>query len=343
VKVVYRARKIPWLPARRQESYAVYHSNEGFSGVANAPFSFNWTTINFKGANTADELIERYAGWGIGFESRKLGTERLGIKLDYSSYRAQWSQQTLNAADSSEIYRLRRTLEPSIAVAFNRNLYMTAGSSITELEMQPPLDTLSPVEESLSAHAAIGSLRYAKVFETPSAFHTVEAGYEVRAGTHVLDSDFIYTRHVWDAYYAFRTDRNGSAENIVSLAVQGGLIKGNSPLFERFTLGDTRTLRGWNKFDVAPVGGTRVFTASIGYRYRILQLFYDAGAVWDTSRPIRTRQSVGFGLREVSGDSKEVAGRCLEKGDFPGCWFINVGIPIRNARLEPTISVGIGF
>jgi hypothetical protein len=300
-------------------------------------FTSNWTTINLKGANTGDELIERYAGWGVGFENRKLGTERLGIKLDYSSYRTQWSPQTLDSADSSEIYRVRRTLEPSVAVAFNRNLYMTAGSSITELEMQ------SPGEDSRSAHAAIGSLNFSKPFGGPNALHRIGVAYELRAGTHVLDSDFIYTRHQWDAFYAFRTDKNGDLENMVSIALQGGLINGTSPLFERFSLGDTRTLRGWNKFEVAPLGGTRVFHGSLGYRYKMLQLFYDAGAVWDEDQPIRTRQSVGFGLRETSGDSKETPGRCLEKGDFPGCWFITVGIPIRNAHLEPTISVGIGF
>jgi hypothetical protein len=337
VKVVYRARKIPWLPLRRPESYAVYHSNEGFSALLNMPFTVNWTSLNWKVANTGDELIERYAGWGVGLEARKLGTERVGVKLDYSAYRAQWSAQTLNAVDSSEIYRLRRTIEPSVAVAFNRNIHITAGSSITELEMQ------SDMQDSRSAHAATASLRYAKEFESSNALHRVDAGYEVRAGTHVLDSDYIYTRHLWDAYYALKTDKNGNPENVVSFAAQGGFMNGVAPLFERFALGDTRTLRGWNKFDVAPLGGSRVFHASLGYRYKVLQLFYDAGAVWDADQPIRTRQSLGFGIRETVGDRSETPGRCLEKGDFPGCWFINVGIPIRHARLEPTITVGLGF
>jgi hypothetical protein len=341
VKVVYRGRKIPWLPSRQADGYAVYHSNEGFSGVGNIPLTVNWTTVNFKAANTGDELIERYAGWGVGFESRKLGTERLGIKLDYSSYRAQWSPQTLTALEtlnSSDLYRVRRTLEPSVAVAFNRNLYMTAGTSITELEMQSAFD------DSRSAHAATGSLTFGKDFEAADSLHRVGASYELRSGTHALDSDFIYTRHLWDVYYALKTDKTASPDNVISIGLQGGFINGAAPLFERFTLGDTRTLRGWNKFDLAPLGGSRMFHGSLGYRFKMLQLFYDAGAVWEKAQAIQVRQSVGFGLRETSSDnSGEAPGRCLEKGDFPGCWFVNVGIPIRNARLEPTISVGIGF
>ena len=47
-----------------------------------------------------------------------------------------------------------------------------------------------------------------------------------------------------------------------------GTISGRAPLFERFALGDTRTLRGWNKFDVDQWGArawrTDPFNTSAG-------------------------------------------------------------------------------
>lgn len=340
VKIVYGGRKVPWLPSRTRESFLVYHSKEGFSAAIGTRFGQNETTINWEAANSADELIERYAGWRIGFESLKFGTERLAVRLDYSTYRAQWSRQTLEAQQGASshlaAYRLRRTVQPSVAFAFSRNLYVTAGSSINELEMQ------LPEIESQSAHAATGSLRYKREFESGSALHAFEAGYDVHTGTRVLNSDFVYTRHFLDAHYGFK-GKETIPNNMITLDFHAGFISGSPPLFERFSLGDTRTLRGWNKFDVAPLGGNHVAYGSLGYRYRMLQLFYDVGAVWDAGNAIQARQSVGFGLRETADDKKTDTGRCVEKGDFPGCWFINVGIPIRNARLEPTITLGIGF
>ena len=44
----------------------------------------------------------------------------------------------------------------------------------------------------------------------------------------------------------------------------------------------TRTLRGWNKYGIAPAGGERVFHTSLEYRYRGFALFLDSGTVWDT-------------------------------------------------------------
>ena len=37
-----------------------------------------------------------------------------------------------------------------------------------------------------------------------------------------------------------------------------GFITGRAPLFERFVLGNGTTLRGWNKFQLDPLGGSRM-------------------------------------------------------------------------------------
>jgi outer membrane protein assembly factor BamA len=75
-----------------------------------------------------------------------------------------------------------------------------------------------------------------------------------------------------------------------------GHISGSAPLFERFTLGDSSTLRGWNKYEVAPAGGDSMFHVSGEYRYRGLAIFTDVGSVWDRDLEMHVRAASGFGL-----------------------------------------------
>ena len=75
-----------------------------------------------------------------------------------------------------------------------------------------------------------------------------------------------------------------------------GGISGDAPLFERFSLGDSRTLRGWDKYDIAPAGGDRMFHTSLEYRYRGLALFLDSGSVWDDGSDARVRVAAGYRL-----------------------------------------------
>ena len=104
-----------------------------------------------------------------------------------------------------------------------------------------------------------------------------------------------------------------------------GGITGRAPLFERFSLGNSTTLRGWNKFDVAPLGGNRVAYASLEYGYSVFRVFYDTGAVWDSGRESRTRHAVGFGIADRHGA------------------FMLLGFPLRLNRVTPVFTVGIGF
>src|SRR5262249_22967551 len=159
--------------------------------------------------------------------------------------------------------------------------------------------------------AVVASVDYHNIWDAGDQ-HGVEAGYDFRAGNRELDSDFIYNRHAVHARYVYSHDRNK-----LFLSFLGGNISGNAPLFERFSLGDTRTLRGWNKFDVAPLGGNRMVHASLQYGFggprgihwdldandrKMIgsgvgfHVFYDTGAVGDRGSPMQVRHSVGFGF-----------------------------------------------
>jgi outer membrane protein assembly factor BamA len=94
-------------------------------------------------------------------------------------------------------------------------------------------------------------------------------------------------------------------------------------MFERFSLGNTGALRGYNKFDFAPLGGDRVVYGSLDYRYRKITVFYDVGSVWDAGEEITVRPSVGLGV----GNS--------EKQDF----FLGVAVPLIESGMTPTFMV----
>jgi outer membrane protein assembly factor BamA len=102
-----------------------------------------------------------------------------------------------------------------------------------------------------------------------------------------------------------------------------GGITGQAPLFERFTLGDSKTLRGWDKYDIAPAGGDRLLYSSLEYRYTGLALFLDAGSVWDdTNGEKRVRVSTGFGFHA-------------------GPVFLVVGFPLNTDDLKAVVTLGL--
>ncbi len=112
----------------------------------------------------------------------------------------------------------------------------------------------------------------------------------------LLDSDYAYTRHEVDFDYAYTRGRQ-----TLGLKLAAGGITGTPPLFERFVLGNSTTLRGWSKFDLAPLGGTRMAHASLEYSYHGFQVFYDTGALRDDREKGDTKHSLGLGYRNQGG------------------------------------------
>jgi len=148
----------------------------------------------------------------------------------------------------------------------------------------------------------------------------VDASYSLRASTGILESDSIFTRHAAEARYKYRR-----GHSVVDLAFLAGHITGVAPLFERFVLGTSRTLRGWNKFDLDPRGGSNVAHGSIEYSYRGFLAFYDTGAVWDRPAEREQKQSLGCGFRTKDGFQMAVA------------------FPLRAGHADPIFYAGVGF
>jgi hypothetical protein len=308
-----------WIPFTPTRSKFVYHSDQGWSGALDIPMGsrHHRVTAGFAFSNN-DDLIEEYSGVRFGFESRKLATDRLGARVEVTRFTETWREPTLFAlaadAGISEPYRTRITVDPTVTVALTPHLRVTGGASISELE------SLSRSPDSQMASAFVARVDYdQRWYQSRQVTQRVEAGYELRSASDALESDLIYKRHYGTLRYRYSQRRS-----TVIADVGFGGITGNAPLFERFSLGDSATLRGWNKYDIAPVGGERVFHTSLEYRYRNVGVFLDSGSVWDRSSDMRVRLSSGFGVQGDNG-------------------FANLAFPLNADDLTVTFTMGVRF
>jgi outer membrane protein assembly factor BamA len=186
--------------------------------------------------------------------------------------------------------------------------------SISELEL------LAPAAGSQMANAAVGAIEFNQRWtDGGSAQHEVDAGFGVRAGSRELESDLAYRKYLGQGSYRYDFGRHH-----IQATGMAGRITGDAPMFERFALGDSTTLRGWDKYDIAPTGGDRVAYSSIEYRYSALALFLDVGSVWDADTERRVRVSSGFGLRA-------------------GPAFFLVGFPLNTDNVRAVFTMGLRF
>jgi len=304
-KVRYQVELIPWLPFRAPQGFFAYHQKQGVSAVFGTSPLAKYFTLNVA-FNDADSLVERYKGLAAGVESRHLGTRHLGARLEFGTYGVMWKDQTRQTIGSVPelpgLYRSREVFAPSVAYAFNRHVYVTGGANLVELEME------GPTEHWRSVHEGVASIHYdsTQIKRGKSSYRST-ASYEVRTGARNIGSTFSFTRHAVDYSSTAKAGKHA-----VMLTAMGGKITGNAPLFERFTLGNTQTLRGWNKYDIDPLGGDRVWHAAATYQYSGFGFFIDQGAIWGDGLARKTRRSVGLSLGRNFGIGMplECAGHC---------------------------------
>jgi hypothetical protein len=322
IRVVFKFSEtegLRWIPFAKPRSKYVYHSDAGWSGLQDIPIGQRDQRVTLGFAmDDNDTLVEEYSGVRVRFEHRHIGTERIAASLEASWLNNTWRAPTLAALEANplvaEPYRQRITVEPSLTVALARHVRASGGVSLSSLE------SLHDSPDSQMASAVTGSLVYSQRWDRDRRMRqSVEAGYDVRASADGLGSDLSYTRHLGHARYEFE----GGHSNIIADAFGGG-ITGGAPLFERFTLGDSATLRGWNKFDLAPIGGNRVFHSSLEYRFYGAALFLDSGSVWESGGRRDLRASTGFGYHNDN-------------------LFVTVAFPLNAPDAGATFMIGVRF
>jgi hypothetical protein len=307
-----------WLRFTPSTSSLLYHSDQGWGTLMDFSIGgrdFRVTPII--AIDYGDELIEEYSGFGVRVESRRLGTRRLGASFEWTTFDQDWRDATFAALVANPavpgLYEDRSTITPLVNFAITRQLSVGGGVGITELE------PLSGVGESQMANAYIGQVRFDNRWEQGGANHAIDSQFIVREASGSLESDFNYTRSLARGWYSYRRSRH-----TVVASGMAGSIDGAAPLFERFSLGDSQTLRGWNKYDIAPAGGDRMFHTSLEYRYSGFGFFLDSGSVWDNGTDSRVRVAAGFGFQSDP-------------------FFMTVGFPLNTDDVRAVFMTGVRF
>ena len=308
-----------------------YNSSQGWTAVSEATATMGDNSVSLGFLTDGDTLAERFSGLQAKYARRDIAGGRLSLGFEFDAYHEQYNQATLAAFDSSSTstlsslgagaYRSRMNFEPSATFVLAKPLTLTVGLSFERLDPQVS------AAASESANAVINTLRYHQRWTNSDAtVQELDAGYNLRAATKFLGTDLAYTRHAVNVRYGLKHD-----SQTVEVALVAGMILGRAPLFERFVLGNSATLRGWNKFDIDPLGGNRVVHGSVTYGYHIMRVFYDAGAVWDQGQSPDPKHSVGIGISSGLG--------LFQKGAF----LLAVAFPIRQGRADPVFIAGMNF
>ena len=305
-----------------------YNSALGFTGTGELSSTIGPNAFTFRMLRDSDTLVERFSGVQAKYERALSANGRIRLGFEFDGYEDQYAPSTLAALDaphSSSLgvgaYGSRLNYEPSATFVLAAPLTLTVGLSFEQLNGLPM------AARSESAHAVINSLRYRQRWATSGdSTQELDAGYSLRAATTVLASDLAYTRHVAHLKYNY-----SSRTQSVEVKMIAGAIYGQAPLFERFALGDSTLLRGWNKYELDPLGGNRLAYGSVTYGYHMMRVFYDTGSVWDQGKSPEVKESAGIGVSSGLG--------VFEKGAF----LVALAFPLGQTHVTPVLIAGMNF
>ncbi|HKE30055.1 MAG TPA: BamA/TamA family outer membrane protein [Bryobacteraceae bacterium] len=303
----------------------LYQSRQGWSGAVEGTAAIHQNGFTLGLVSDGDDLMERYSGIEARYENSHLGTDRARLAFEFDSFHEVWNPATLAygaTASTSEgaagdFYRTRENFQPTVTFVVARPLTVSFGASFERMEPEGPISVGAPHMEA--ANSWLAGVNFHQQVEDAQYQQDFNATYDLRMGTHSLGSDFAYGRHRWQFRYAVTHGKHTLSDEATA-----GVISGQAPLFERFVLGNSTTLRGWNKYDIDPLGGNRMLHNSVEYRYGALQVFYDSGAIWDPGQAVIARNSIGFGMRQ-------------------GPFFMAVAFPLRDGRVDPIFMVGMNY
>lgn len=301
----------------------LFHSKQGVSGEIDASTRVKQNDFTFGVVSNGDDITERYTGFTARYDSPAFaqiaGSDRVHLGLAFEDYHVQWNEATVSALPGSglELYRSRWNLAPDIV--FNAGHPVTVAVGVSFQNMYSEI----PNAPRQSADAGTFDIHYGRKIEGDFVQQQIDAKYDLRVATHALGSTYAYSRHLVDVKYEADMGRHTFSDELM-----GGAIVGRAPFFDRFVLGSSSTLLGWDRYEIDPLGGSRVVHDQITYGYRIgegtVQAFYDAGVLWQSDRGGILRHSVGAGYKQ-------------------GVFMVAMAVPVRDGRIEPVFMAGMNY
>lgn len=290
----------------------LYHSSQGWTGEVDATTRAGANSFRLGVVGNGDDLTERFTGYSARYENSALGSGRMRLALGFEDYHNQWNRATRNALAGEpelDLYRSRRNIAPEASFAISKNLSVSGGLSFETMQSE------TRAIGSRTANALTAGARWAG--------HGLDLRYSLRAGLRGLGSDYGYSRHAISARYEVKRGRNTAADEI-----QVGTVTGEAPFFERFILGSSANLRGWNRYAVDPLGGTRMVHNSLSWGYQIgegtVETFYDTGSLSSPTETSKVRHSVGVGYRQ-------------------GIFVLTVAFPVVRGTMTPVFMAGMNY
>ncbi len=297
----------------------LYHSKQGFTGELDASTSLKQNNFSFGVVSNGDDLTERFTGLTARFDSAPIAGEKVRLGVTLEDYHEQWNDATRNAVAESglDLYRSRWNVAPELTFVVARPLTVSVGASFEGM------DSESPAVGARSANAATLDVNYGRKIEGDTVQQAIEGKYSLRVATRALGSTYSYARHLISVKYEARSGRHTVTDQFI-----GGSIAGNAPFFDRFVLGSSSTLRGWDRYEIDPLGGSRVVHNELAYGYKLSQGtvegFYDSGMLWESDRAATLRHSLGVGYKQ-------------------GIFVLSMAFPVRNGRIEPVFMAGMNY
>jgi hypothetical protein len=312
----------------------LFHSKQGWTTEVNASARVHEHSVSVGLGSNGDDLIERFAGFSTRYDNSRLFSDRVRFGIGFESWHDQWNpatrdaiqtatlnQLTPGASNAFALYRARRNIAPAVTVSLTRELSLSVGTSFEKMDMEPY--TVAPSQMSQNANAATVEVNFTRAEEGETDQQRWDGKYSLRVATHELGSDYVYTRQFFSIRYEWKPGRYVVTEHFIA-----GNITGNAPLFERFALGNSSTLRGWDRYAIDPLGGDRMVHNSVTCGRQIregtAEVFYDAGMIGNGDKMGTTRHSVGVGFRQ-------------------GIFTIAMAFPIVQGRMTPVFMAGMNY
>ncbi len=301
----------------------LYHSKQGFTGEVQASTHAGPNTFTLGAVSNGDDLTERYTGIVARYEDAKVFSDKVRFGIGFEDFHEQWSNSTQRAmaaggAESGlELYRTRRGVSPGFTFVAAKSLTLSLGANFAQ--MKPETSGAS----QRSANALTADAHFAHSVEG-TVQQTLDGKYSLRLGTRSLGSDYSYTRQTISFRYQVKYGKQLASDDFM-----GGNISGDAPFFERFVLGSSSTLRGWDRYAINPLGGTRVAHNSLSYGYQfgdgVGEVFYDSGALWNRDKGTGgVRHSLGIGYRQ-------------------GIFVLTMAFPVVEGRVSPVFMAGMNY
>lgn len=304
----------------------------GYGTEEKARTEMNWRHVNFFGGARTAGVEARWSsldrGVRLNFEQPYVFSPRVSLTMSGESWHTAKPAFTLNTSGGRVTLLRRFATGPigasrfvstlSVGLIYNRESYSISNELLSDLGRRDEIIALKLDPRTGAGTGLLSALAFDYVRNTTGNLLNARRGYlasvHYEQGGKFLLGDYDYREVTLEGRHYLPLFRRLIWANKIRM---GGITGSGDqqnlvPFFKRYFLGGSSSLRGWGRFQVAPLsgsglplGGYSFLEASSEVRVPIwrslsLVLFGDAGNVWPQEwsiRPHDLRYDVGPGLR----------------------------------------------